>query len=170
MSRQPAWPFIAGTFAGLVAGAVGGWAMVGRRRSLDARLVRALSRDREAPPLVVVPGLLGSPPIRPDGSTAWLHLRNALGHLTRFEYDAKNRLAAVEQATAARTEYSYDPNGKLIEILDAEGRRWPRTYDALGKGTLAERLAFLEADGVEKFSASWHALLAGVEAKASALG
>lgn len=45
-----------------------------------------------------------------------------------------------------------------------------RTYDALGKGTLAERLAFLEADGVEKFSASWHALLAGVEAKASALG
>ena len=38
------------------------------------------------------------------------------------------------------------------------------------QGTLAERLAFLEADGVEKFSASWHALLAGVEAKASALG
>ena len=43
-------------------------------------------------------------------------------------------------------------------------------YDALGQGSLAERLAFLEADGVEKFSASWHALLAGVEAKASALG
>ena len=51
VSRQRAWPFVAGTFAGLVAGAFVGWAATGpRRRSLDARLVRALSRGREARP------------------------------------------------------------------------------------------------------------------------
>jgi hypothetical protein len=75
-----AWPLIAGTFAGVVAGAVGGWLLTGRRRTLDSRLVRALSHGRVAPPLVVVPGLLGSQLLRPDGTVAWLNLGNALGH------------------------------------------------------------------------------------------
>ena len=32
-------------------------------------------------------------------------------------------------------------------------------YDELGLPALSERTAFLEADGVKKFAASWHALL-----------
>ncbi|MCG6925045.1 MAG: hypothetical protein LJF30_07010 [Acidobacteria bacterium] len=80
MARHQAWPFIAGTFAGLVTGAFVAWTGTGRRRNLDARLVRALSRGREAPPLVVVPGLMGSQLLRPDGTQAWLNLGNAVGH------------------------------------------------------------------------------------------
>ncbi len=80
MARQHAWPFVTGTFAGLVTGALVARAAMGRRRPLDARLVRALSRGREAPPLVVVPGLMGSQLLRPDGTQAWLNLGNALGY------------------------------------------------------------------------------------------
>jgi len=80
VTRDRAWPVIAGTLAGFVTGALGAWAATSRRRTLDERLVRALSLGREAPPLLIVPGLMGSQLIRPDGSTAWLNLGNALGH------------------------------------------------------------------------------------------
>ena len=42
-------------------------------------------------------------------------------------------------------------------------------YEQLGLAPLAERTAFLEVDGVKKFSDSWSSLLARVEQKASAL-
>jgi hypothetical protein len=80
VSRDREWAFVTGVLAGFGAGLLGGWAATGRRRTLDERLVRALSRGREAPPLLIVPGLMGSQLIRPDGSTAWLNLGNALGH------------------------------------------------------------------------------------------
>jgi hypothetical protein len=38
-------------------------------------------------------------------------------------------------------------------------------YRHLGLPPLAERTAFLEADGVKKFAASWHALLDAVATK-----
>ncbi len=42
-------------------------------------------------------------------------------------------------------------------------------YEKLGVSPLAERTAFLEADGVKKFSESWNALLDRVKQKASSL-
>lgn len=42
-------------------------------------------------------------------------------------------------------------------------------YEKLGAAPLAERTAFLEADGVKKFSDSWNSLLDRVKQKASAL-
>lgn len=77
-----ALPFIVGTLAGLATGAAVGWLFAPRRRrrSLDSRLVRKLSQGRQAPPLVVVPGLMGSQLVRPDGTVAWLNLGNAFGH------------------------------------------------------------------------------------------
>ena len=42
-------------------------------------------------------------------------------------------------------------------------------YEQLGVAPLAERTAFLEADGVKKFSDSWNSLLDRVKQKASAL-
>ncbi len=62
-----------------------------------------------------------------------------------------------------------DPHVRITPTAEADAARVLVAFDALGASTLAERTAFLEADGVDKFSASWHALLDGVEAKASAL-
>ena len=42
-------------------------------------------------------------------------------------------------------------------------------YEKLGVAPLAEHTAFLEEDGVKKFSESWNALLDRVKQKASAL-
>ena len=42
-------------------------------------------------------------------------------------------------------------------------------YESLGLAPLAERTAFLEADGVKKFSESWNSLLDRVKQKANAL-
>jgi pimeloyl-ACP methyl ester carboxylesterase len=50
-----------------------------RRRGFDHRLLRATNLA-DVPPVVVVPGILGSELLRPDGTPVWLNLRNALGH------------------------------------------------------------------------------------------
>ena len=53
-------------------------ALASRRRTLDLRLLRG-SRDGVAP-VVVVPGIMGSRLMRPDGTPVWLNIRNAVGH------------------------------------------------------------------------------------------
>lgn len=62
-----------------------------------------------------------------------------------------------------------DPHVRITPAAEARAAEILVAYDALGVGTLAERTAFLETDGVEKFSASWHSLIASVEAKVGAL-
>jgi hypothetical protein len=73
-----AWPFFAGIALGTAAAAA--FAARSRKRRLDPRIVRALPRAPRAPMVVLVPGLLGSQLLRPDGSVAWLNLGNTLGH------------------------------------------------------------------------------------------
>jgi pimeloyl-ACP methyl ester carboxylesterase len=77
MSKR-VWPFIAGASAG-VAGVLLAQALVPRRR-LDPLLIRALHASSDVPPTVLVPGILGSRLLRPDGTEAWLNLANAFGH------------------------------------------------------------------------------------------
>src|SRR5512147_1712987 len=72
------WPFIAGAAAG-GAGVLLAQALSPRRR-LDPRLIRALRSGGDVPPTVIVPGILGSRLLRPDGTEAWLNLANAFGH------------------------------------------------------------------------------------------
>jgi len=71
-------PFLAGVLAG-VAGGVLARALV-PKPGLDTRLIRRLRQDPDLPPVVFVPGILGSELVRPDGSQVWLNLGNALGH------------------------------------------------------------------------------------------
>jgi pimeloyl-ACP methyl ester carboxylesterase len=82
MARSPeesrVWPFVAGVLAG-GAGAVLAAALLPRRR-LDPRLIPASRQDPSVPATVIVPGILGSQLIRPDGTEAWLNLGNALGY------------------------------------------------------------------------------------------
>jgi pimeloyl-ACP methyl ester carboxylesterase len=75
-SRDRLWPFLAGVLAG-GAGLVLLRAL-SPRRGLDLRLFRAF-RGADAPPVVVVPGILGSQLLRPDGTRVWLQLGNAFG-------------------------------------------------------------------------------------------
>ena len=72
------WPFLAGVLAG-GAGAVLAASLLPRRR-LDPRLIRASLHDPSLPGTVIVPGILGSQLLRPDGTEAWLNLGNAIGY------------------------------------------------------------------------------------------
>jgi pimeloyl-ACP methyl ester carboxylesterase len=72
-----AWPFLAGTLAGLAAAFL---VSPSRRRRLDRRILRALPHEDRPTPVVFVPGLMGSQLLRPDGTQAWLNLGNTLGH------------------------------------------------------------------------------------------
>jgi pimeloyl-ACP methyl ester carboxylesterase len=74
---SPWLPFLAGALAG-AAGLVLARAFT-PRPGLDPRLL-GHRRARELPPIVVVPGLLGSELQRPDGTRVWLNLGNALGY------------------------------------------------------------------------------------------
>jgi pimeloyl-ACP methyl ester carboxylesterase len=72
------WPFLAGIVAG-ASGAMLAHALTNRRPILDPRLVRSAHRDPNVPLTVLVPGIMGSQLLRPDGEMVWLNLGNALG-------------------------------------------------------------------------------------------
>jgi hypothetical protein len=72
------WPFLGGVLAG-ASGLLLLQAMA-RRPRLDPRLIRASPEDPDVPATVIVPGILGSELVHPDGTQAWLNAGNALGH------------------------------------------------------------------------------------------
>ena len=78
-SQRRTWSFLAGILAG-AAGAVVAASLVPRRR-LDPRLIRASRQDTDdVPGAVLIPGILGSQLLRPNGTQAWLNLGNAFGY------------------------------------------------------------------------------------------
>jgi len=103
-----------------------------RRRASPLRLIRAASAD--VAPVVVIPGIMGSRLLRPDGTPVWLNLRNAIGHydlslpLTLPLTESRDDLVpgpllgttAVMPRLFGFTEY-YD----LLDILAAAGFRAP---------------------------------------------
>jgi pimeloyl-ACP methyl ester carboxylesterase len=73
-------PFLAGALtagAGMVVSHV---LAARRRRSFDPSLIPHRLDDPDIPPAVVIPGIMGSGLMRPDGTPVWLNLRNAVGH------------------------------------------------------------------------------------------
>ena len=61
------------------------------------------------------------------------------------------------------------PEVRITPATEIEAGAMLAAYEKLGVGPLADRTAFLEDDGVKKFSDSWNALLDRVKQKASAL-
>lgn len=59
-----------------------------------------------------------------------------------------------------------DPHVRITPDAEAEARATIEKYHARGLPSLKELTDFLERDGVEKFTASWHSLLDAVSAKA----
>ena len=77
--REWLFPFLAGV---LTAGAgiiVSQTLAARRRRGFDRSLIPRAD-DADVPPAVVIPGIMGSGLMRPDGTPVWLNLRNAVGH------------------------------------------------------------------------------------------
>jgi transaldolase len=61
------------------------------------------------------------------------------------------------------------PEVRITPATELEAVAMLASYEKLGVAPLAERTAFLETDGVKKFSESWNSLLDRVRQKASAL-
>jgi hypothetical protein len=125
--RSAGASFLAGLALGAGAAA---WASQGRKRRLDPRIVRALPRARQAPMVVLVPGLLGSQLLRPDGSVAWLNLGNTLGHhdlsLPRKTPFAASRDELVPgfligTDSALPRAFGFTEYSDLLDLLDAAG-------------------------------------------------
>jgi pimeloyl-ACP methyl ester carboxylesterase len=141
VTRTGWWrPFLAGVCTGGAALAMA-QAASARRRILDPRLIGP-PRDTEGiPPVVVLPGIMGSGLLRPDGTRVWLNLRNAVGQyklslpLALPLGDSRDDLAPgallgtdeIVPRLFGFTEY-YD----LLELLAAVGFQPARTTGAAG--------------------------------------
>ncbi len=58
---------------------------------------------------------------------------DALGHETRFTYDAAGRLTKITDALGHDTDYAYDGEGRLIQRTDRSGGVVDYEYDAAGR-------------------------------------
>ncbi len=81
MARGRDWwtPFTAGIAAAGAALALAR-ALAPKRRAIDPRLVKGRHTHTQHPTTVIVPGILGSGLVRPDGTPVWLNVRNAVGY------------------------------------------------------------------------------------------
>jgi pimeloyl-ACP methyl ester carboxylesterase len=126
--RRPLWPFVAGMAAGAIGAAV--YSALTSRRWLDTRLLKDSHRNPDVPPTVVVPGVLGSVLLRPDGSEAWLNLGNAFGHhdlslpmvlpLTESRDDLTPGGLLGTDTVLPRL-FGFTEYGDLVELLEAAG-------------------------------------------------
>jgi pimeloyl-ACP methyl ester carboxylesterase len=78
--HQWLFPFLAGVLTAGAGMIVSQALSTRRRRGFDASLIPHSADDPDIPPAVVIPGIMGSGLLRPDGTPVWLNLRNAVGH------------------------------------------------------------------------------------------
>ena len=124
-----ALPFVAGVAAGTA-----GLALLRalERKRLDPVLLRGLGDPGRVAPVVVVPGIMGSCLLRPDGTPVWLNLRNALGHydlslpftlpLAECRDDLVPGPLLGTQAVMPRL-FGFTEYADLLEILENSGFR-----------------------------------------------
>jgi pimeloyl-ACP methyl ester carboxylesterase len=77
--REWVLPFLAGIVTAGAGMVVGQALAARRRRGFDHSLIPR-THDGPIPPAVIIPGIMGSGLLRPDGTPVWLNLRNAVGH------------------------------------------------------------------------------------------
>jgi YD repeat-containing protein len=54
---------------------------------------------------------------------------DALGRVTRFEYDPLNQVTKIIDPLGGETAFTYDGNGNLLTLTDARGKTTTWTYD-----------------------------------------
>jgi pimeloyl-ACP methyl ester carboxylesterase len=124
-----ALPFLAGVAAGTAGLAL--LRALERKHLIDPSLLR-LQAKGSIPPVVVVPGIMGSCLLRPDGTPVWLNLRNALGHynlslpftlpLSECRDDLVPGPLLGTEAVMPRL-FGFTEYADLIEILETAGFR-----------------------------------------------
>src|SRR5665648_789856 len=70
---------------------------------------------------------------RSSGPPSHRYRTDALGHTSRTEYDAGNRVTATVAPSGARTTYTYDAVDQLLTVTDPLGGVTTTTYDAAGR-------------------------------------
>jgi len=130
-------PFLAGVAAGTAGLALA--RALERKHGLDPRLLRGPRQEGAIPPVVVVPGIMGSCLLRPDGTPVWLNLRNALGHynlslpfalpLSECRDDLVPGPLLGTEAVMPRL-FGFTEYADLIEILESAGFRSSARRDA----------------------------------------
>lgn len=58
---------------------------------------------------------------------------DANSNVTRYAYDAANRITTVTDALGNQRAYTYNPGGKIMAIRDFDGNEAGFTYNPLGK-------------------------------------
>ncbi len=124
------WPFAAGALAG-AAGALLASRLVSRP-TFDPGLVD-LPRDHpDVPDTILVPGILGSRLLRPDGTEAWLNLGNVFGHhelalpLTLPLSDSRDDLVPAGLVGAGRVIprlFGFAEYSDVVQLLRSAGFR-----------------------------------------------
>jgi len=141
LSQRWVLPFVAGVLAG-AAGLVLARALT-PRRGLDLRLVKRPD-GLLVPPVVVVPGILGSELLRADGTHVWLNLGNAFGSHElapafdgAYDIDDGLRPGALLGAEAVLPRlFGFAEYADLLELLDEAG------FGPLGNGGRPVRHVF----------------------------
>src|SRR5665648_1038184 len=70
---------------------------------------------------------------RSSGPPSHRYRTDALGHTSRTEYDAGNRVTATVAPSGARTTYTYDAVDQLLTVTDPLGGVTTTTYAAAGR-------------------------------------
>ena len=121
-----------------------------RRHVLDPRLIRLPVDADDVPPVVIVPGIMGSGLTRPDGTRVWLNVRNAVGQyklslpLVLPLSDCCDDLtpgALLGTDELVPRLFGFTEYYDLIELLSAVGFR-PATADGAAEGMVQHVFAY----------------------------
>lgn len=124
-------PFLAGLAVG-TAGTALAYSLSSRPSRFDPRLLTGLRGLGDVAPAVLVPGILGSQLLRPDGTLVWLNMRNALG---AYDLSLPYRLPLAESRddlvpggllgvdTALPRIFGFTEYADAVDLLDEAGFR-----------------------------------------------
>lgn len=70
-----------------------------------------------------------------DDAGRVLSIRNPLGEIARYEYDALNQIKKFTDPLGGATSYTYDANGNLLTVKDARNNVTTYTYNNMDRVT-----------------------------------
>ena len=123
----------------------------GQRETVTDQLLRTFRFVYEKGDLVKVIDPLGRSVSRfTDGAGRLLAMTNALGQITRYEYDAYNELTKIIDPINGTTEFTRDIGGRITQVKDPRNKIITYTYDNMDR-VLSRTDALQGATSVEQY-------------------